>query len=130
MARDIRTATRTTASNSTITSTLKDDGSTAAGCWIYTGCYGSDEVNKCHRREPHGPYGHGWGFAWPSDRRIIYNRASARPDGKPWSERKKLVWWDEAKGEWTGDDVPDFPKTKAPTLPAAARCEGSRRHRG
>ncbi len=94
--------------------TLKDDGSTAAGCWIYTGCYGSDEINKCHRREPKGPYGHGWGFAWPSDRRIIYNRASARPDGQPWSERKKLVWWDEAKGEWTGDDVPDFPKTKKP----------------
>ncbi len=93
---------------------LKDDGSTAAGCWIYTGCYGSDEVNKCHRREPEGPYGHGWGFAWPSDRRIIYNRASARPDGQPWSERKKLVWWDEKEGKWTGDDVPDFPKNKAP----------------
>ena len=47
-------------------------------------------------------YGHGWGFAWPSDRRIIYNRASARPDGKPWSERKKLVWWDDAeqKVDW------------------------------
>ena len=94
--------------------TLKDDGSTAAGCWIYTGCYGSDEVNKVNRREPHGPYGHGWGFAWPSDRRIIYNRASADPSGKPWSERKKLVWWDEEKGQWTGDDVPDFPKTKRP----------------
>ncbi len=93
---------------------LKDDGSTACGCWIYTGCYGSDEVNKVHRREPHGLYGHGWGFAWPSDRRIIYNRASARPDGKPWSERKALIWWDEKKGEWTGHDVPDFPKTKSP----------------
>ena len=42
---------------------------------------------------------HGWGFAWPSDRRIIYNRASARPDGQPWSERKKLVWWDDAEQE-------------------------------
>ena len=103
---------------------LKDDGSTAAGCWIYTGCYGSDEVNKCHRREPHGPYGHGWGFAWPSDRRIIYNRASARPDGQPWSERKKLVWWDEAKGEWTGHDVPDFPKTKAPSYEPKPGAKG------
>ena len=93
---------------------LKDDGSTACGCWIYTGCYCSDEINKCHRREPHGPYGHGWGYAWPSDRRIIYNRASARPDGQPWSERKKLVWWDEKEGKWTGDDVPDFPKDKKP----------------
>ncbi len=93
---------------------LKDDGSTASGCWIYTGCYGSDEVNKTHRREPHGPYGHGWGFAWPSDRRIIYNRASADPEGKPWSEQKKLVWWDAETKQWTGLDVPDFPKTKAP----------------
>jgi formate dehydrogenase major subunit len=58
--------------------------------------------------------GHGWGFAWPNDCRIIYNRASARPDGKPWSERKKLVWWDEEKKEWGGQDVPDFPKTLAP----------------
>jgi formate dehydrogenase major subunit len=87
---------------------LKDDGSTASGCWIYTGSYGSDGVNKAHQRKPHGRYGHGWGFAWPSDRRILYNRASARPDGQPWSERKKLIWWDEAQGKWVGDDVPYF----------------------
>ncbi len=103
---------------------LKDDGTTAAGCWIYTGCYGSDEVNKTHRREPHGPYGHGWGFAWPSDRRIIYNRASADPQGRPWSERKKLVWWDADKKEWTGLDVPDFPKTKAPDYVPPAGAKG------
>ena len=48
-------------------------------------------------RAAHGPYGHGWGYAWPADRRILYNRASARPDGQPWSERKKLVWWDETR---------------------------------
>jgi formate dehydrogenase major subunit len=70
--------------------------------------------NKARQRRPEGRYGHGWGYAWPSDRRILYNRASARPDGKPWSERKKLVWWDEAKREWTGFDTPDFTKTKAP----------------
>jgi formate dehydrogenase major subunit len=103
---------------------LKDDGSTAAGCWIYTGCYGSDEVNKCHQRTPHGEYGHGWGFAWPSDRRIIYNRASARPDGQPWSERKKLVWWDAAEKKWTGLDVPDFPKDKAPDYAPPAGAKG------
>jgi formate dehydrogenase major subunit len=66
-------------------------------------------------REPRDFLGHGWGFSWPSDRRILYNRASARPDGKPWSERKKLVWWDEEKKEWTGNDVPDFENDKPPT---------------
>ena len=66
----------------------------------------------------------GWGFAWPSDRRILYNRASARPDGKPWSERKKLVWWDDAKNEWTGLDTPDFTKNKRPDYRPPENAEG------
>ncbi len=93
---------------------LKDDGSTASGCWIYSGCYGKDGVNKPKQRAAHDYLGHGWGYAWPADRRIIYNRASAAPDGTPWSERKKLVWWDAAQREWTGEDVPDFSKSKDP----------------
>ena len=94
---------------------LKADGSTACGCWIYSGIFPKPGENKARERNPKDPYGHGWGFAWPADRRILYNRASARPDGKPWSERKKLVWWDENKKEWTGLDIPDFTKTKAPS---------------
>ena len=62
--------------------------------------------------------GHGWGFAWPNDCRIIYNRASARPDGQPWSERKKLVWWDPQKKEWTGLDNADYEKTTPPDAPS------------
>lgn len=103
---------------------LKADGSTASGCWIYSGIFPKAGENKARGRNPKGPYGHGWGFAWPSDRRIIYNRASARPDGKPWSERKKLVWWDENKKEWTGLDVPDFTKTKAPSYQPPAGAKG------
>ena len=96
-------------------SELKNDGSTRCGCWIYSGVY--DEENKANTREPKGRYGHGWGFAWPMDRRILYNRCSAAPDGKPWSERKKLVWRDELRGEWTGDDVPDITeKSDAPFI--------------
>lgn len=91
---------------------LRADGSTYCGCWIYSGVY--DGRNKADGREPQGRYGHGWGWAWPLDRRILYNRASARPDGKPWSERKALVWWDEEKREWTGHDVPDFTRAKPP----------------
>jgi len=93
-------------------SELKADGSTSCGCWIYSGVF--DGENKANGRAPRGKYGHGWGYAWPMDRRILYNRASAAPDGTPWSERKKLVWWDEAKGEWAGDDVADFAKAKRP----------------
>jgi formate dehydrogenase major subunit len=93
---------------------LKADGSTASGCWIYCGVYPEADLNKANQREPKDYLGHGWGFAWPNDSRIIYNRASARPDGKPWSEKKKLVWWDETKGEWTGLDRADFDLKKRP----------------
>jgi formate dehydrogenase major subunit len=95
---------------------LRDDGSTTCGCWIYSGVY-ADGVNQAARRKPHWEQSYiapEWGWAWPSNRRILYNRASADPDGKPWSERKKFVYWDEAKGEWVGPDVPDFQKTKRP----------------
>ncbi|HEX6159369.1 MAG TPA: molybdopterin-dependent oxidoreductase, partial [Thermoanaerobaculia bacterium] len=91
---------------------LKNDGSTACGCWIYSGVF--DGTNRANGRDAQGRYGHGWGYTWPLDRRILYNRASARPDGKPWSERKALVWWDEEQREWVGHDVADFTRGKAP----------------
>jgi formate dehydrogenase major subunit len=94
---------------------LEADGSTACGCWIYSGVYPEPGRNRARERRPSGPYGHGWGFAWPADRRILYNRASARPDGTPWSDRKKLVWWDARARAWTGLDTPDFTKDKAPS---------------
>jgi len=93
---------------------LKSDGTTACGCWIYSGVFPGPGQNRAAARDARGPYGQGWGFAWPADRRILYNRASARPDGRPWSEKKKLVWWDESKREWTGLDTPDFTRTKPP----------------
>jgi formate dehydrogenase major subunit len=101
---------------------LKSDGSTACGCWIYSGVLGRDGVNKANSRKSKDYLGHGWGFAWPSDRRIIYNRASARPDGHPWSERKKLVWWDSEK--WTGIDVAGFVQGKAPDFEPEVGAEG------
>jgi formate dehydrogenase major subunit len=71
-------------------------------------------INKANSRHSKDYLGHGWGFAWPGDRRIIYNRASAAPTGEPWSEEKKLIWWDRAQGKWTGLDHPDFPVEKSP----------------
>jgi formate dehydrogenase major subunit len=103
---------------------LKPDGSTACGGWIYSGVYGSDKVNKANSRQSKDYLGHGWGFSWPGDRRIIYNRASARPTGEPWSEGKKLVWWDAAQRKWTGIDVPDFPVEKSPDFKPTGNEEG------
>ena len=97
---------------------LKDDGSTACGGWMYTGIYPEEGHNKARDRRadpPGGPGSHlGWAFSWPSNRRTLYNRASADPAGQPWSERKKMVWWDESAAKWTGTDVPDFEPTKRP----------------
>jgi formate dehydrogenase major subunit len=93
---------------------LKDDGTTACGCWIYSGVY-KDGVNQAARKKPHWEQSYvapDWAWAWPNNRRILYNRASADPDGNPWSERKKYVWWTGEK--WTGLDTPDFEETKPP----------------
>jgi formate dehydrogenase major subunit len=109
---------------------LKRDGSTACGCWIYSGVFPAPDRNRPNERRPSGPYGHGWAFAWPADRRILYNRASARPDGRPWSEQKKLIWWDERRGEWTGLDTPDFNRTKPPDYRPARGAKGDAGLRG
>ena len=95
---------------------LKADGSTACGCWIYCGVRAGG-VNQAARRKPgqeQSWVAPEWGWAWPANRRIIYNRASADPDGKPWSERKAYVWWDPEQKKWTGHDVPDFIPDRPP----------------
>ena len=89
---------------------LKADGSTACGCWIYCGAR-AEGVNQTRRRVPGDDQNWvapEWAWAWPDNRRILYNRASADPEGKPWSERKRYVWWDEEAGTWTGYDSVDF----------------------
>jgi formate dehydrogenase major subunit len=108
---------------------LKADGTTSSGCWIYAGCFAGG-VNQTRRRDPgdlEAPGGWvspAWGWAWPANRRILYNRASADPEGQPWSERKRYVWWDEEQGGWAGYDVPDFPPGKRPDYRAPADAEG------
>ena len=63
---------------------LKADGTTASGCWIYCGCFAGG-VNQTRRRDPGDLEAPGgwvspdWGWAWPANRRILYNRASADP---------------------------------------------------
>ncbi len=95
---------------------LEKDGSTACGCWIYSGCR-KDGINQTARRKPESEQSWvapEWGWAWPANRRLLYNRASADPDGKPWSERKRYIWWDEGERKWTGFDTPDFIATRPP----------------
>ncbi len=89
---------------------LEADGSTACGNWIHSGYFNDPNDPHCKRRErePEGGLGlhPNWGFAWPLNRRIVYNRCSADPAGKPWDEERALLWYED--GEWKGHDVPDF----------------------
>ena len=108
---------------------LRADGSTACGCWIYAGCYAGG-VNQAARRRPGSEQdwvAPEWGWAWPANRRLLYNRASADPDGNPWSERKRYVWWDAARGRWAGHDTPDFTADKPPDYrpPEGARADAA-----
>lgn len=97
---------------------MKDDGSTSGGCWIYTGVYAGGVNRSALRpdRDEQDEVASGWAWAWPLNRRVLYNRASADPQGRPWSERKKYVWWDAEAKRWTGKDVPDFPVDRDPSF--------------
>ncbi len=94
---------------------LRDDGTTACGCWIYAGCF-TEAGNIMARRDNNDPDSTGaysnWAFSWPANRRILYNRASADLQGKPWDPKRKLVEWNGER--WTGYDVPDIAPTARP----------------
>jgi len=118
-----------------------DPGAVACGCWIFSGYFADADdgngtkmpaVKRRGQKDPGEmsfyPY---WGFTWPANRRILYNRASAKPDGTPWAEDKKVIWWDATAdsgskdasgnpilGKWVGNDVPDFAATKKPDAKA------------
>jgi formate dehydrogenase major subunit len=123
---------------------IKDDGTTACGAWIYTGIFAPDAqhpngVNRAASRVRDDWTSLGWGFAWPANRRLMYNRASADLEGQPWDKERRLaqdparrgrnlrgyVYWDAdrprpdgQRGLWVGFDVPDFVPTKAPATAA------------
>lgn len=88
---------------------LRDDGSTISGCWIYAGAW-SEEGNLMARRDNSDPTGIGqtlkWAWAWPANRRVMYNRASCDLEGRPFNPRRELISWNGER--WGGADVPDF----------------------
>ena len=103
----------------------KDDGTTVCGGWIYSGIFPSYDRNRARERIlTTNPVQPTWGFSWPANRRIMYNRASADPQGRPWSTRKKYLWWDEQQKKWVGPDVPDFEPDKPPTYRPPADAKG------
>jgi formate dehydrogenase major subunit len=131
---------------------LKDDGSTACGAWIYSGVFGPptkehpEGINRAANRQSDEWVSLNWGWAWPVNRRIIYNRCSADPQGQPWAKEARLakqygraagfpqargyVYWDAAQKKWTGLDVPDFPTTKPPGTAAKPDGIGIETHDG
>jgi formate dehydrogenase major subunit len=124
-------------------SDLKDDGGTACGGWIYSGIFAPTPdhplgLNHAAGRTSDTWLSPQWGFAWPANRRILYNRASADLDGKPWPKEARLalggfrgyVYWDAAQQRWTGIDVPDFPLTKPPNAPGNPAGAGTETHDG
>jgi formate dehydrogenase major subunit len=94
---------------------LRDDGTTACGCWIFSGCW-TQAGNQMARRDNADPYGVGqtlgWAWAWPANRRILYNRASADPSGKPWNPKRRYLFWNGKA--WGGADIPDMRPDAAP----------------
>jgi formate dehydrogenase major subunit len=130
---------------------LKDDGTTACGAWIYGGIYAPtaehpEGHNHAANRKGDDWVAQGWGFSWPDNRRLLYNRASADPQGKPWPKEARLaaqyhlraggtkmegyVYWDEASKQWVGLDVPDFARKKAPSTAAKPNGVGLDYHDG
>ena len=110
---------------------LKDDGTTVSGCWIFTGSF-TEKGNQMARRDTTDPrdqgIASGWAWAWPNNRRILYNRASADPSGKAWNPKKPIIEWNGER--WVGIDVPDYLPTTPPSAgvgPFIMNAEGTGR---
>src|SRR5262249_26153945 len=122
---------------------LRDDGSTACGAWIYTGIYAGGR-NRAASRSGDDWGSLGWGFSWPANRRLMYNRAAADVQGNPWPKERRLalrhrpagsglegyVYWDPARRRWVGLDVPDFVVDKPPDARADPNGVGLAYHDG
>lgn len=110
---------------------LQSDGSTSCGCWIYCGSH-TEAGNMMARRNKEDAVNRiglfpKWAWAWPVNRRILYNRASVDAEGRPWDPKRWVIRWNpalnEGKGGWEGD-VPDGPWPPGSKHPFIMRPEG------
>jgi formate dehydrogenase-N alpha subunit len=100
---------------------LQADGSTSCGNWLYCSSY-TGAGNMMARRRRSSPEQDpialhaNWAWCWPVNRRILYNRASCDPTGRPWAPHKAVVAYDWGAARWSGD-VPDgpWPPLRLPT---------------
>ncbi|HEY2015332.1 MAG TPA: formate dehydrogenase-N subunit alpha, partial [Bryobacteraceae bacterium] len=96
---------------------LKDDGTTSSGNWLYCGSW-TEAGAMMQRRGTEDPSGLGvypnWGWSWPANRRVLYNRASCDPAGNPWDPDRRQIWWNEEQKRWVGPDVPDIKADSPP----------------
>lgn len=93
---------------------LRDDGSTMCAVWIYAGQWTQAGNMMARRDNTDTGLGNtpGWAFAWPANRRVLYNRASCDPSGKPWDPKRKIIGWNGER--WVGSDIPDFKVDEPP----------------
>jgi formate dehydrogenase major subunit len=108
-------------------SDLRADGSTSSGAWIYAGVFANGQNLSKRRDATTDPGGlglyPGFGWTWPNNMRILYNRASCDREGKPYANVKPIIWWDEQAKRWTGHDIPDVPSaTDGPSTPNGQRA--------
>ena len=88
---------------------LRDDGTTTSGNWLYVGQW-TEKGNQMANRDNSDPSGLGctvgWGFAWPANRRVLYNRASLDINGNPWDKHRQLIKWNGKNWNWY--DIADY----------------------
>lgn len=77
---------------------LKYDGSTVCGNWLFCGSYnteGNQMARRKHSTKEEDPIGLNpeWSWCWPVNRRILYNRASVKPNGNAWDEARRVLFW-------------------------------------
>jgi formate dehydrogenase major subunit len=106
---------------------LQPDGTTSSGAWIYAGVFKGGKNLTKRRDNKTDPSGlgiyPGFGWTWPGNMHILYNRASCDKDGHPFDKDKPLVWWDAEQKKWAGWDTPDVPvPTDGPDTPNGQRA--------